>query len=437
MNLTKLLYPGMHLKRWILLLSGSLVLTGLGIAYILAHIYHVQELPEVAGVLTLQFFDRPLRGAIFIGIGIVGVTVAILRLHQSLLVAFVRERDGQIVQTIYNYRFRQRGPKVVVIGGGTGLSVALRGLKVHTSNLTAIVTVADDGGSSGRLRESLGVLPPGDLRNCMVALADAEPLMEDLFQYRFNGGGALDGHSFGNLFIVAMGAVTGSFEQALKEASRVLAVRGQVLPSTLEPVTLSAEMEDTGTVRGESNISASGRRIRRVYLQPDNPRGYPEAITAIREADLIVIGPGSLYTSILPNLLVGEIGNALTSSTALTVYACNVATQPGETDHYNVSDHVEALLRHLAGGRDPFHHIVANNHFGLPMPSSGRVAPVTPDDRALRERARQIVLADVVDESNPVRHDSAKLAATLIHLYYAKGGGRQIRDEARASLLPA
>jgi uncharacterized cofD-like protein len=427
----------MQLKRWIVLLTISLVLISLGIAYMLAHVYQFDFLPGAAGVLTLQFIERPLRGALFIALGIAGVAVGIVKLNQSLLAAFMRPRNGRIVQTIYDYRFGQRGPKVVVIGGGTGLSVALRGLKVRTSNLTAIVTVADDGGSSGRLRESLGVLPPGDLRNCMVALADAEPLMEDLFQYRFNGGGGLDGHSFGNLFIVAMSDVTGNFEQALKEASRVLAVRGQVLPSTLEHVTLCAEMEDASTVHGESSISASGRRISRVSLLPANPAANPEAVRAIREADLLVVGPGSLYTSILPNLLVSEIAAAVMQSEAIRVYACNVATQPGETDGYSLSDHIDALIRHLPGREDPFDHVVANGRLGLPMPPSGRVAPVHTDDRALHERGRQLVLADVVDEANPVRHDSAKLAATLVQLYYGKRGGRRVPDEDRVARLPA
>jgi uncharacterized cofD-like protein len=313
-------------------------------------------------------------------------------------------------------RARDRGPKIVVIGGGTGLSVVLRGLKEYTSHLTAIVTVADDGGSSGRLRRDLGVLPPGDFRNCLVALADVEPLMENLFQYRFNNGSPeLDGHSFGNLFIVAMSEVTGNFERALQEASRVLAVRGQVLPSTLQNVTLCAELGDAVTVQGETNVSASRVPIERVFLDPASPPAYPEAVKAIHEADLVVVGPGSLFTSVLPNLLVRGVADALINSNALKVYVCNVATQPGETDGFAIADHIDALLRHLPVDENPFDYVVVNDHLGLPLPPTGKVFAVSPD--AERDLDTRIVRADVVDEGNAVRHDSLKLAAALIRLY--------------------
>jgi uncharacterized cofD-like protein len=407
----------MEIKRWILLLGVGVVFLSLGFAYELVHVYRSQPLPEVAGVLTLQFIDRPVRGALFIAAGLALGAVAIVKLNQSLLAAFVGRSDGKVVQTIYNYRARQRGPKVVVIGGGTGLSIALRGLKECTSNLTAVVTVADDGGSSGRLRRELGVLPPGDFRNCMVALADSEPLMENLFQYRFNHGSALEGHSFGNLFIVAMSEVTGNFERALQESSRVLAVRGRVLPSTLADVMLCAEMDDEGTVWGESNITLSGKRIRRVYLEPATPPACPEAVQAIQEADMVIVGPGSLYTSVLPNLMVGGVNEALLRSEALKVFVCNVATEPGETDGYSVTDHIEALLRHLPGGENPFHCVLGNNRLGLPMPPSGRVAPVIPNGHADRGIARVLVMADLVDDTNAVRHDSFKLANALMRLY--------------------
>lgn len=421
MSLVKLLRPGMHIKRWILLATLGLVCMSLGFAYLITHIYREQPLPEFAGVVTLQFIDRPMRGALFLVVGVTLGVVAVAKLHQSLLAAFVPKGNTSVVDTIYNYRSRQRGPKVVVIGGGTGLSIILRGLKQWTANLTAVVTVADDGGSSGRLRRELGVLPPGDFRNCMVALADVEPLMENLFQYRFNHGTELEGHSFGNLFIVAMSEVTGNFERALEESSRVLAVRGRVVPSTLANVTLCAEMEDAPTVLGESKISASGHRITRVYLQPENPPAYPSAVKAIEEADMVVVGPGSLYTSVLPNLLVKGIGDALCATRAMKVYVCNVATQPGETDGYTIRDHLEALLRHLPGARDPFHCVVANNHLGLSMPSSGRVAPVHPDG-PFDEREPLLVLADVVNESAPVRHDADKLASILMNLYEEQRG---------------
>jgi uncharacterized cofD-like protein len=415
-DLRKLLLPGMQLKRWALLVFVGILLTSLGFAYLLVHVYRVQPLPEAAATITLQFIDRPVRGILFMLLGVGALVLGVVKLNQSLLTAYVRRSQGNVLQSIYNYRSRQRGPRVVVIGGGTGLSTALRGLKEHTSNLTAIVTVADDGGSSGRLRRDMGVLPPGDFRNCMVALADVEPLMENLFQYRFNHGSELDGHSFGNLFIVAMSEVTGNFERALQESSRVLAVRGQVFPSTLANLTLCAEMDDSATVHGESKITESGRRIRRVYLQPDSPEAFPEAVKAIEEAELLVVGPGSLYTSVLPNLLVPGICEAVFRSSALKVYVCNVATEPGETDGYSIGDHVEALRQHLANRGNPFHFVVANSQLGYPMPASGKVHPVVPDEYRNGHMNPKVVLADVVNEGNAVRHDSAKLAHTLMTL---------------------
>ncbi|MPZ15847.1 MAG: uridine diphosphate-N-acetylglucosamine-binding protein YvcK [Chloroflexi bacterium] len=425
MDLARLLQPGLHLKRWIFVALLGLVCTSLGLAYMLVHLYRVQPLPEVAGVLTLQFIDRLNRGLLFSGVGVALLVLASLKLNQNVVPAFAHRGNESLAEALYSYRFRQRGPKVVVIGGGTGLSVALRGLKQYTSNLTAIVTVADDGGSSGRLRRDMGMLPPGDFRNCMIALADVEPLMEKLLQYRFNHGSGLDGHSFGNLFIVAMAEVTGNFERALQESSRVLAVRGRVLPSTLANVTLCAEMDDSGTVHGESAISTSGRHIRHVYLQPDDPPAYPEAVGAIYDADLVVVGPGSLYTSVLPNLLVSDIGAALQRCKALKLYVCNVATQPGETEGYRVDDHVDALARHLPGRRAPFHSILANSHVDLPMPPSGKVQPVPPDGYHAERFGPNVVVADLVDEDRPVRHDSKKLAEALMRLYEDRRGAAE------------
>ena len=417
MKFLKLLYPGMHLKRWILALLVGMLILILGVAYVLVEIYRSAPFPEEVFWVTLQFLPRPVRAALFgaLGLGLIGW--ALWGLNRSLIDALAPGRSD-IVDAIYNYRARQRGPKVVAIGGGTGLSMLLRGLKDYTSNITAIVTVADDGGSSGRLRRELGVLPPGDFRNCLVAMADVEPLMEKLFQYRFNHGSELDGHSFGNLFIVAMMGVTGSFERALRESSRVLAVRGQALPSTLENLTLCAEMDDQATIQGESKISETGRAIRRLYLQPEHPPAYPEAIKAILEADLIVLGPGSLYTSLLPNLLVEGIYRALLASSALRVYVCNVATQRGETDGFTVGDHVAALRRHLP--EDVFHYVLANSRTDVAIPERYPSQVVTAEPRADTAADYHVVLADVVDPDSPLRHDSAKLAQALIRLYYEK-----------------
>lgn len=417
MSFLKWLYPGMRIKRWLILLTLGLVMLSLGLAYVLVHIYRTQPFPEFVGVLTLQFIDRPVRGAVFLLAGAAVLLLAFWRLNDSLLSAVMPDGRGNLVDLVYNHRHRQRGPKIVAIGGGTGLSTLLRGLKEYTTNITAIVTVADDGGSSGRLRRELGVLPPGDFRNCIVALADAEPLMTKLFQYRFSEGSGLDGHSFGNLFIVAMSGIVGNFEQAIRESSRVLAVRGQILPSTLENLTLCAELVDEARVEGESKISESSRPIKRVYLQPEHPAAYPEATRAILDADLVVIGPGSLYTSVLPNLLVEDLARAVDASDAMKVYVCNVATQRGETDNFRVRDHVEALLRHLPG--NPLDFVLANDKLGAVLPAHWQVSQVTFSED-LEIPGVELVQADVIDSRNPLRHDSKKLAQALMRLYYDK-----------------
>jgi uncharacterized cofD-like protein len=345
------------------------------------------------------------------------ILLAIWKLNSSLLSAFVRPgRDESLVNILYNYRYLNRGPKIVAVGGGTGLSALLRGLKEYTGNLTAVVTVADDGGSSGRLRRELGILPPGDVRNCIAALADAEPLMTRLFQYRFSDGSGLEGHSFGNLFIVAMSGVTGNFEEAVRETSRVLAVRGQILPSTLANVTLCAHTEDEETIHGESNITDSPSRIRDVYLQPTNVEANPDAIRAILNADLIVVGPGSLFTSVMPNLLVDGVRQAIQASPALKVYVCNVATQHGETDAFTVGDHYGALERHV--GSHLFHYVLANNNVRGRLPETTHSQPVLVDKTSVG--AARVIAADVVSEDNRYHHDPKKLADALIHLYYER-----------------
>jgi uncharacterized cofD-like protein len=313
-------------------------------------------------------------------------------------------------------------PKVAAIGGGTGLSTLLRGLKAHTPHLTAIVTVADDGGSSGRLRRELGVLPPGDFRNCIAALADDEALITQLFQYRFGEGNGLNGHSFGNLFITALVAVTGSFERAVLEAGRVLAVRGRILPSTLEDVTLVADLREpvasarvpSGLTRvhGESEIPKAGQPIERVFLRPDSVRAFPEAVRAILDADLIVAGPGSLFTSVLPNLLVEDIKQAVRASSGDKLYVCNVATQPGETDGFDVGQHMKALERHV--GRGLFPVVLANSNTlpGEQQPGMDMVALCYPPGASY-----QVIEADLVDLTSPWRHDSGKLAQEILRFY--------------------
>ncbi|MER3544526.1 MAG: hypothetical protein C4311_07960 [Chloroflexota bacterium] len=310
-----------------------------------------------------------------------------------------------------------RDPHIVAIGGGTGLSTLLRGLKAYTSAISAIVTVADDGGSSGRLRRELGVLPPGDLRQCIAALAEDEALMTQLFQYRFPEGG-LEGHSFGNLFIAAMAAITGSFEKGILESGHILAIKGRILPATLQDVTLYADLREErqgrlSRVAGESQIPKANGTIERVYLQPDRVRAYPVAVQAILDADLIVIGPGSLYTSILPNLLIEDITQAVRASRAFKVYVCNVATQRGETEGYTVYDHVAALVRHVGPGL--VNAVLANENMSLPLPSQSGVEFVQLGP-PLGEGV-QLMTADLVDPARPWRHDSARLAQALMRLY--------------------
>lgn len=409
----KWLIPGMGVKRWVLLLACGIALLSLGFSFLLRELY---PLPSVFYYLTLQFIPRGLRAGLFGLIGAGVVMLSLLYLNRALLEPFVEPDPETVVNALYRYRRRERGPKIVAIGGGHGLATLLRGLKQYTSNITAVVTVADDGGSSGRLRRELGVLPPGDFRNCIAALADDEALTTQLFQYRFGDGEGLNGHSFGNLFITAMAEVTGSFEQAILESARVLAVQGRVLPSTLQDVTLMADLR-TGTiglnrVTGESSITKAGGGIERVYLSPDDAPAYPDAVRALLEADVIVAGPGSLYTSVIPNLLVPDVARAVAASRALKVYVCNVATQRGETDGYSVGDHVEALEKHVGAGLFPV--VLANDNLDVDFDAPPGVELVPgnwPPDAKYR-----VATADLVDPVYPWRHDSDKLARALLHL---------------------
>ena len=280
-------------------------------------------------------------------LGIIILIMGIKRLMQAFIAAIMpASRENELVDILYQRKQLSRGPKIVSVGGGTGLATLLTGLKEYTSNITAIVTVADDGGSSGRLRQQFDILPPGDIRNCLVALADASTMMRDLFQFRFEKGSDLAGHNFGNLFITVMTRLTGDFEKAIRETSKVLALRGQVIPSTLNNVVLVAEHKDGSVTEGEDKIPKANKPIDKVFLRPAGSEATPEALRAIREADLIVLGPGSLYTSIIPNLLIKEITGAIAASRAMKVYVCNVMTQPGETDGYTASNHIKALIEH-------------------------------------------------------------------------------------------
>jgi uncharacterized cofD-like protein len=382
----------------------------LGFAYGLKALYSTLELPSQFYWITLQFLPYPIRALIFATLGIGLLVFSYLKLTQSVLGPFLPgNSSSSMVEVIHAFRLKSRGPRIVAIGGGTGLSSLLRGLKAYTSNLSAIVTVADDGGSSGRLRDEYRILPPGDFRQCLIALADAEPLMKQLFDHRFKEG-SLDGHSFGNLVIMAMADVTGNFERALRESGKVLAVKGTIIPSTLQDVTLVASINGH-TVEGESKIPKQNAPISQVFLKPDGALLNPEALQAIINAELVVIGPGSLYTSILPNLLVEGMVEAIKASPALKVYICNLASQQGETEGYDVNDYLRVLHEHVGSNIFDFVLVNSNNSF---TPTGGQSQVIFRPEDSIRHPEVRFIGADVVNVRIPSHHDPDKLARSIM-----------------------
>jgi uncharacterized cofD-like protein len=416
----KWLYPGMQVKRWLALAILGTVMTSIGLAIWI-------DLRPIANSWKLlrnlaKFIPNDISGPFVLAFGIALMIFGFRSVLDSITEVLSPDGEDDLVEKLFRRRRLSRGPKIVAIGGGTGLSTLLRGLKNYSTNITAIVTVADDGGSSGRLRQEFGVLPPGDLRNCLAALADEERLLTELFQYRFKSGEGLAGHSFGNLFLTAMSEVAGDLEKGLEASSRVLAIRGRVLPATLENVTLWAEMADGRRIEGESNIPDAQGRIIHIGCTPEKPRALPQVVEAIRDADLIIIGPGSLYTSIAPNLLVPEIAEAIKKSGACRIYVCNVMAQKGETDGYSVSDHVRAL-ESAAGGRVCDAVMV---HKATPTLQSIRDGAAVPVDREkLALMGLTVALANIMEDSPNARsrHSSRRLARALIHWY-----ARRIRE---------
>jgi uncharacterized cofD-like protein len=413
--------PGMGLKRWLLLVGMGTAVASLGLVNLLFLLERQSWLPiSVYDLLTLQFLPAPWHIVLPLLLGGVLIVWGVLRLGRTLTAPF-QIPDDSVAERIYEHSRQRRGPNIVAIGGGTGMPSLLRGLTVYTRNITAIVTVADDGGSSGRLRREFGLLPPGDFRNNIAALARDEALMTQVLQYRFgaavgeNGQSPLQGHAFGNLLLAALTGITGSFDEALLAAERVLALRGRVLPSTLADVALAADiLLPDGSVQrvvGESAIPEVNGCIQQVFLQPGNVRAYPAALQAIFQADLIVMGPGSLYTSILPNLLVPDLAEALLHARAPKIYICNVATQPGETDNYSVADHVATLFQHIPTGCLDF--VLANDNQSIPPDRGGGntiyVQLIPPKNLPMQT-------ADLVDEARPWRHDGAKLAQVVLRL---------------------
>jgi uncharacterized cofD-like protein len=411
--LTRLLTPGIGIKRWLILMLGGILLVSAGFTYTSLGFMGIHLIRDI------QPAGEWLIGVATVVLGLFVVAQAILSLSRSILAPYRKHQQGRVLDMVYTHNRRQKGMKVVVIGGGTGLPSVLRGLKPYTGNITAVVTVADDGGSSGRLRRELGVLPPGDLRNNIAALADNENLMTRLFQYRFNTDGELGGHAFGNLFISALAGVTGSLETALIETERVLNIQGRVLPATLEDVNLSALIRQpitnrVITVHGESDITKTGGQIETLQLNPADVHAYEESVNAILDADMVVIGPGSLFTSILPNLLVRGIAEALRATGAYKIYVCNVATQPGETDNFTVAEHVLALERHI--GRGVFQVVLANNSYPTENAGSNtRYVQPAPAHHEISHRY-ELRYADLTDSEQPWRHDPQKLARAIFEL---------------------
>src|SRR5690554_1143547 len=419
MSKLKWFYPGMRVKRWVVVLLLGVFAIATGTVVMLnTPVLTLWEENILAWASDLSVSSL-VFGAVLIILGLTALSIGIRNVVSSVVEAIRPADVPDLVEHVYKARNLQKGLRIVAIGGGTGLSTMLRGLKEHTSNITAVVTVADDGGSSGRIRDDLGILPPGDIRNTLVALADTEPLMETLFQYRFSWGDGLAGHSFGNLFIAAMTDITGDFEEGIRAFSKVLAVRGRVLPSTLDSVRLGAVYTDGSTVLGESCIPEQGKKIKRVFLEPKTAQALPEALEAIRHADVVVLGPGSLYTSIIPNLLVEGLAQAIAETQALRIYVCNVMTQPGETDGYSASDHVKALLAHL-GPPSVLDYVLVNKA----AVSSGQAKkyaaqgayPVRADTAAIERLGIKVHTADVLDQQDLVRHSSLRLAEEIIRL---------------------
>jgi uncharacterized cofD-like protein len=425
----KWLLPGLLVKRWLLVSAAGVLLTSLGIAIWvnLTPVFHIIQFVEAVLAQITSVIPSYVSGPIAIIAGLLLIFWGQTRTFGSITEVLHPDGDEELVDMLLTHRRLHKGPKIVAIGGGTGLSTLLRGLKEYSAHITAVVTVADDGGSSGRLRREMGVLPPGDLRNCIAALADEEKLLTELFQYRFRNGKGLEGHSFGNLFLTAMSDVTGDLEQGIATSSKVLAIRGQVLPATVTDVNLWAELDDGRCIEGESNITETGGNIVKIGCLPQQPPALPKVLQAIEGADFVVIGPGSLYTSVIPNLLVPEIREAIAQTQVPRIYVCNIMTQPGETTNYTVADHIQAIDR-ACGGQRLFDAVLVQKR----SPSAQTLLRyeqenshfVDLDGERVRQLGRRIVLADILHEdpeTGYVRHHSQQLAKVLMRWYWRAG----------------
>ncbi len=413
------LYPGVRLKRWGTLLIVSMLFVGIGSLGVFGDVFHgihirIDFLEQfVSHARKLKFID-----ILLVTLGLIGAIFAYRRGLYSVLSIFrPHSGQGEVMGELFRRARLRRGPHVVALGGGTGLPSLLKGLKEYTSNITAVVTVGDDGGSSGRLRRDFKILPPGDIRNCLMALADTEPLMERLFQHRFRQRGDLKGHSFGNLFITAMTEVTGDFRTAMKESSKVLAIQGDVVPVTYQNMILKAKLADGRVVEGQSKIGQSGN-IQHVFLKSSRVKASPEALSALRQSEAIVLGPGSLFTSVLPDLLIPDVTRAINDTHAVKVYICNVMTQLGETDDFSAADHLEKLLEN--SGLKELNYVLVNDS-EIPSRLLKKYAregacPVVVDQRRLEKLGVRVIKGDFLSESDYARHDPYKLAKAIMRL---------------------
>lgn len=401
-NPFKWLYPGIKIKRWFFTSLAGVVVVAFGV------ILSVQKYTFVS-----------IFGIIWIVCGMILLVIGIGKMIVSLLTLFLPKGERELVNILYEKRYLERGPRIVTIGGGTGLSNLLFGLKNYSSNITAIVTVADSGGSSGRLREEFNIVAPGDIRNCLVALADAPALMGDLFQFRFSKDSELRGHNFGNLFLTAMVQLTdGDFERAVQETSKVLSIRGKVVPSTVQNIHLIAEYADGTITQGEAKIPNPSSSITKLTLTDRNAHPTQDALRAIAEADVIILGPGSLYTSIIPNIIIKGMSDAIANASAFKIYVCNVMTQHGETDGFSASNHVKAIVEH--SNKDIMDAVIINNA-SVPNEALGpyieqEAFPVEPDDAIIQSMGYRVLATDLLGITNFVRHDSKKLNRALIQL---------------------
>ena len=420
------LVPGLQVKRWFaMIFLGALMMTigFLILCDIKPVFYTMQFIRKIAMQISTEWlaFAIVMFGAGIFFKGWQKTNISMLGLSA--------EKGGEnILEALYRRRKLNKGPKIVAVGGGTGLSMLLKGIKHITNNITAVVTVGDDGGSSGRLREDMGILPPGDIRNCIAALADDEDLITKLFQYRFKSGEGLEGHSFGNLFITAMTAICGDMVSAIKESSKVLLIRGRVLPATCDDMKLYAKMEDDSIVRGESNIPEAGKKIMQLCCEPADCKPIPEAIEAINDADLIIMGPGSLYTSVISNFLVKDITRAVWSAKAKKIYVCNAMTQVGETDNYSVSDHVKTIFDHVRindiddSNKNFFDAVLVNNYMPANLAEKYEQAgslPVDIDITELRKLNVEVVERNLLEDNKEgfVRHNCDKVAKAIYYWY--------------------